>query len=201
VIVHVAKPEVVYEEPEACPAPAKEPAKDACKERKHFLFHKVRSSGPAVPAGPPPMVASIMMPVPAMVPGIAGPPAAPVAPPAAPGACSASAPGTSAPDLPVLRAAQEVELGVARLEMARAAHDAQTKALEATVERIAPRMSAPSACGSPSRPEKIGPPQKEKKNGQASATEELDEIRSVLADIHGKLEKLKRDHPELFRNK
>jgi hypothetical protein len=138
IIVHMAQPEVVVEQPNNnC-------ARDSCvrEEKKNCLFwrlcHPARS-----PAAPPPTVASFLVPAPALVPPPAGmgacqPPPGPnngMGPPGAPG------------DFGALRAAQDMEMAMARLAAAQAANDAQAKFLSASIDRIqaaAPQLFPPS---------------------------------------------------------
>jgi hypothetical protein len=153
VILHMTKPEVVYDDAAPC-AGAQDDC--TCREKRRPWFHRC---APRAPQPVAPLMGSIYLPVPAMVPGVPVQPVAP--PPAAP--CPSQPPpaasanggtaGPSAPELPLLRATHEVEVGVARLLAAQASHDAQVKAQQDALDRLragmAPVLSPPAGLPRP----------------------------------------------------
>jgi hypothetical protein len=109
-------------------------------------------------------------------------------------------------DFPTMRAAQEAEISLARMAVAQAAHDAQTRLNEAAIGRIrsaAPQLFAPGKPGAPKQPAPGAA-------GASSADDNLAGLVMGLTDqvnqlagyvkLHNQiLTKLAKDHPELVK--
>lgn len=177
VVVHVAKPEIVYEDDST----------DNCKEKKRIF--RLRKHHKPAPSPSPPAVGTILAPSPAFVPLAP----APMAPPSSP-SCNNSrteAPNAlgSAADLPSMRAANDVALALARLRIAQAALQAEQSSLEASLKRIgeatAPIFNPPKPkANQPTTPQ--APPDT---SAAADLKIELENIKKAISTLNTQLSK------------
>jgi hypothetical protein len=177
VIVHVPKPEIVFEESDAKDTAGE--SGDRCRLFKH------KPKRPAA-AALPPAVGMIVAPTAALVPAPAGVVAAPVT------AAPCHTPGASTSDHAAMRAAHELELNLARLAVARAAHKAEMDAYEATVQRV---TSAAMQLGSGAAPSTSGP------QGGPPTPERLAQNLQTLTERVDTLDRLVREQHRILREK
>jgi hypothetical protein len=175
VIVHVAKPTVIYEDEDPCPE-EKKPRKFGFLKRKHRQ----------PPSAPPPMVGTILAPAPAFVPLAPGLPAPGAGCFNPPGGVGSRYGGVGTDEL-AIRAAQVAELAV-RLDAARATLEAGMSAQQASVKRVGQALApyvTPGAGKKPEQPPGAAPPETP---DLSDVMKELERIRKAVEVLGARVE-------------